>query len=71
MPSVDAGRLGAELDENHHVETNGRMAVCRRCGGVTDGPSGEHHAPHEGQLTRIGQWLDLVRSKTVRGPLYR
>lgn len=51
-----ASRSGAALDENHAPETNGRMAVCRRCGIQTDGPHGRH-TPHEPQLARADEWL--------------
>ena len=57
MASPEAGQLGTRLDAHHLPETNGRMAVCRRCGAFTDGPEGKH-APRERQLTRISQWLD-------------
>jgi hypothetical protein len=50
-------QLGIRLDEHHLPETNGRMAVCRRCGAFTDGPAG-NHAPRERQLTQATQWLD-------------
>ena len=48
--------MGVVLDEHHTPETNGRMAVCRRCGAQTDGPDGGH-APHERQLARADEWL--------------
>jgi hypothetical protein len=57
MASPEALQLGARLDEHHLPETNGRMAVCRRCGAVTDGPKGKH-APRERQLAQTRQWLD-------------
>jgi hypothetical protein len=47
-----------QLDEHHRPETNGRMAVCRRCGASTDSPAGEHHQPAEHQVARSGDWLD-------------
>ncbi len=50
-------QLGLRLDEHHLPETNGRMAVCRRCGAFTNGPGGGH-APRERQLVRTTQWLD-------------
>jgi hypothetical protein len=55
--SPAAVRLGARLDEHHAPETNGWMAVCRRCGVRTDGPKGGH-TPSEQQLARAQQWLD-------------
>jgi hypothetical protein len=57
MASPEASQLGTRLDEHHLPETNGRMAVCRRCGAFTDGPEGKH-APRERQLARISEWLD-------------
>ena len=48
---------GSQLDEDHAPETNGRMAICRRCGSRTDGPVGSHHEPSDGQMTRIREWL--------------
>ena len=57
MVSPEERQLGARLDEDHLPETNGRMAVCRRCGAVTDGPLGSH-APRGAQLARNSQWLD-------------
>jgi hypothetical protein len=57
MASPEALQLGTRLDEHHLPETNGRMAVCRRCGSFTDGPKGKH-ALRERQLARISQWLD-------------
>jgi hypothetical protein len=50
-------RIGAQLDEHHSAETNGRMAICHRCGMATDGPEGPH-APHEKQLDKAVRWLD-------------
>jgi hypothetical protein len=57
MSSAEARQLGSRLDEHHLPETNGRMAVCRRCGAFTDGPQGGH-SPREHQLVRTHQWLD-------------
>ena len=50
--------LAKQLDDDHDPETNGRMAVCRRCGSRTDSPSGHNHAPLAQQLAQLGQWLD-------------
>ncbi len=50
--------VGARLDEHHAPETNGRMAVCRRCGTQTDSPEGRQHVPSEGQLPRSSEWLE-------------
>jgi len=59
---VDSGPTaidtGARLDEHHAPETNGRMAICRRCGSRTDTPVGRHHVPDPRQLARCEQWLD-------------
>lgn len=57
MASSQAVEVGIQLDAHHAPETNGRMAVCRRCGTQTEGPGGLHHAPHEQQLDRSQQWL--------------
>lgn len=58
MVTPEVSSVGARLDEHHSPETNGRMAVCRRCGAQTDDPSGRQHVPHEHQLTRSTKWLD-------------
>jgi len=58
--SHEALLVGARLDEHHLPETNGRMAVCRRCGSQTETKEGLHHAPNERQLTRSVQWLDAA-----------
>lgn len=57
MSEPDTSELGARLDEHHTPETNGRMAICRRCGGVTDGPEGRHN-PHACQIDRLAGWLE-------------
>jgi hypothetical protein len=58
--------LGARLDEDHLPETNGRMAVCRRCGAQTDSPLGRQHVPHEKRLVRAQQWLDAqMRTRQI------
>ncbi len=57
MVSVEASLVGLQLDEHHNPETNGRMSVCRRCGSLTDGPTGLHHTPTDGQLIRTTEWL--------------
>jgi hypothetical protein len=49
--------IGLRLDANHTPETNGWMAVCRRCGIRTDGPDGAH-APHALQIATAESWLD-------------
>jgi hypothetical protein len=56
--SPEAASVGARLDEHHPPETNGRMAVCRRCGTKTDDPNGHQHVPDERQVIRSGRWLD-------------
>jgi hypothetical protein len=58
MVSPEASLLGARLDEHHSPETNGRMAVCRRCGAQTEGPQGRQHVPNEQRLAHSEQWLD-------------
>ena len=58
MASPEAVVLGARLDEHHSPETNGWMAVCRRCGAQTEGPQGDHHTPNECRLARAEEWLD-------------
>jgi hypothetical protein len=59
MVSPEVTSVGARLDEHHPPETNGRMAVCRRCGSQTDDPLGRQHVPREGQVTRSSKWLDM------------
>ena len=58
MVSLEATQISARLDQDHLPETNGRMAVCRRCGARVDNPLGHHHLASEGQLARSHQWLD-------------
>jgi hypothetical protein len=69
-----AAQAGTELDAHHVPETNGRMAVCRRCGCRTDGPGGLHHVPSERQAARSGDWLmaqsrimHIARARQMRG----
>ena len=59
MSTSEATRVGSELDADHAPETNGRMAVCRRCGVRTDSPTGVHHVLTEQQLLRSEDWLRL------------
>ena len=73
---LDASQLSTRLDQDHLPETNGRMAVCRRCGARTDDPVGHHHLPSEGQLARADRWLDaeahrrnIVRERDRRSNL--
>ena len=61
MVSPEASILGARLDENHSPETNGRMAVCRRCGAQTESPQGRQHVPNERRLARSEEWLDAQK----------
>ena len=56
MISTESSYVGAQLDEHHAPETNGRMSVCRRCGALTDAP-GLHHVPHDRRLGRSNDWL--------------
>jgi hypothetical protein len=58
MAAYDASRMGTRLDEDHIPETNGRMAVCRRCGFRTAGVTSDRHAPVEAQEGRASGWLD-------------
>jgi hypothetical protein len=74
MTSPESLQVAAQLDEHHAPETNGRIAVCRRCGARTDGPNGSHHVLEEGGVTRSREWLsaqsrllDIERSKLLRG----
>lgn len=73
MDSLESSHVGIQLDEHHAPETNGRMAVCRRCGGLTDGPMGLHHTLHERQVGRSTEWLnaqsrikDIARARELR-----
>lgn len=50
--------VGALLDAHHTPETNGRMAICRRCGAMTDSPGGSRHTPGDLRLDRLCEWLD-------------
>ena len=50
--------VGSKLDEDHVPETNGRMAVCRRCGFRTDGKTGQRTLPMDGQDAKATRWLD-------------
>jgi hypothetical protein len=65
MTTAEAVHIGALLDEHHAPETNGRMAVCRRCGARTNDPEGRRHAPAERCLADNRQWLD-TRVRTDR-----
>ena len=58
VPTTEALHLGTRLDEHHRPETNGRMAICRRCGSQTDDIQGHQHVPNERQLGRSNDWLD-------------
>jgi hypothetical protein len=57
VSAPDVAQLGGRLDDHHSPETNGRMAICRRCGAVTDGPAGQHR-PNQRQLDRLAAWLE-------------
>jgi hypothetical protein len=73
MTAPEASPVGSRLDEDHVPETNGRMAVCRRCGFRTDGKSGAAHAPIDEQEAKANRWLDgqaqANRVAKVRGML--
>ena len=58
MAAYEASRLGTRLDEDHVPETNGRMAVCRRCGFRTAGVTSDRHLPGETQQASANRWLD-------------
>jgi len=64
MASIEASLLGVRLDEHHSPETNGRMALCRRCGAQTDSLDGRKHTPNERQLARYSDWL-VAQSRRV------
>ncbi|HVB92473.1 MAG TPA: hypothetical protein VND70_10300 [Acidimicrobiales bacterium] len=73
MSSPEDASIGYRLDQHHAPETNGRMSVCRRCGGLTDGPVGLHHLPHVSQVNRSEDWLtaqarirEIDRAKDLR-----
>lgn len=55
--SEDA-RLSEKLDHDHAVETNGRMAVCRRCGFRTVAPESDRHLVSERYRARAREWLE-------------
>jgi hypothetical protein len=74
MTSAESLRVGAQLDEHHAPETNGRIPVCRRCGARTDGPTGSHHVLQEGRVAQSSEWLsaqsrlrDIAHAKLLRG----
>ena len=68
MNTPEASQLATQLDEDHFPETNGRMAVCRRCGARTDGPEGLHHVLVEQELPRSRRWLtaEVQRKRLAR-----
>lgn len=53
----ELSELNERLDQDHSPETNGRMAVCRRCGFRAVSQAGEHHVLLEGQAARAKAWL--------------
>jgi hypothetical protein len=57
MAAAEFSPVGAQLDEHHAPETNGRMSVCRKCGALTDSPVGLQHTPHASQVGRSSDWL--------------
>jgi hypothetical protein len=74
MTSAESSDVAAQLDKDHLPETNGRIAVCRRCGARTDSPAGLHHVLSEGREARSAEWLsaqsrlrDIEHSKLLRG----
>jgi hypothetical protein len=50
-------QVESQLDAHHIPETNGRIAVCRRCGARTDTPEGLRHVVAASQVKRSGDWL--------------
>jgi hypothetical protein len=74
MTASECSHVAAQLDEDHAPETNGRIAVCRRCGARTDGPTGVHHVVQDGRAGRSSEWLvaqsrlrDIADAKVLRG----
>lgn len=74
MTSSEYLHVAAQLDEHHAPETNGRIAVCHRCGARTDSPTGVHHVLQEGRGKRSSDWLiaqsrlrDIAHSQLRRG----
>ena len=74
MTSPESSDVAAQLDQHHLPETNGRIAVCRRCGARTDSPAGLHHVLQEGQASRSAEWLtaqlrlrDIEHARLLRG----
>ena len=74
MTSSECLHVGAQLDEHHAPETNGRIPVCHKCGGRTDGPMGEHHLIAESRVGRSSEWLvaqsrlhDIANARILRG----
>jgi hypothetical protein len=74
MTSSESTDVAVQLDVDHAPETNGRIAVCRRCGARTDSPTGSHHVLQEGQQRRSSEWLiaqarlrEIARSQLLRG----
>ena len=57
MTSSETLHVAAQLDEHHLPETNGRIAVCRRCGARTESPAGLHHTVQEDRITKSSEWL--------------
>jgi len=53
----ELSELIERLDRDHLPETNGRMAVCRKCGFRTESMAGQHHVLLEGQTARAIGWL--------------
>jgi hypothetical protein len=70
VASPEALLVGARLDEDHSPETNGRMAVCRRCGAQTESPGGHQHVPDQTRLARAEHWLEsqTLTRRIARGP---
>jgi hypothetical protein len=74
MTSSECLHVAGRLDEHHAPETNGRIAVCRKCGQRTDGPSGDHHLIQESRVSRSSEWLvaqsrldEIAHAQMLRG----
>lgn len=74
MTSSECLHVAAQLDEHHAPETNGRIAVCHRCGARTEGPMGGHHVIAESRVGRSSEWLvaqsrlqDIAQARLLRG----
>ena len=74
MTSSECLHVAAQLDEHHAPETNGRIAVCHKCGARTEGPTGIRHVVQDGRAGRSSEWLvaqsrlrEIAHSQMLRG----